>query len=129
MIDFKSLCEAAFKGGRRFVMLVYVGRKDEERPVFSVVIASVPCRLRLGSKGREFWGIVAIDPATGERQWYNYNDCVSLEKWAVLDRFIQTRFGWMELADPALVMETRALAKAQLREGLKSIDLNKIDVL
>ncbi|MFQ9020271.1 MAG: hypothetical protein ACLR6J_00230 [Parabacteroides merdae] len=43
-----------------------------------------------------------MDPKTGETQWYNYNDCVSLENWAVLDRLLKTRFGWMELTDPAL---------------------------
>ena len=48
-----------------------------------------------------------LDPKTGETQWYNYNDCVSLENWAVLDRLLKTRFGWMELTDPALVIEPR----------------------
>ena len=41
----------------------------------------------------------------------------SLENWAVLDRLLKKRFGWMELQDPALVYETKMLAKSQLAEG------------
>ena len=68
-------------------------------------------------ENEEFWGIVGLDPETGESQWYNYNDCVSLEDWAVLDRLLAKRFGWMEKMDPGLVYETKVLAKAQLAEG------------
>ena len=72
------------------------------------------CKVVIGQQGKEFWGITGLDTKTGETQWYNYNDCVSLENWAVLDRLLKTRFGWMELTDPALVIETKMLAKAQL---------------
>lgn len=67
--------------------------------------------------GKGVLGIVGLDPETGESQWYNYNDCVSLENWAVLGRLLDTRFGWMELLDPGLVYEIKIKAKAQLREG------------
>ena len=42
---------------------------------------------------------------------------MSLEDWAVLDRLLVKRFGWMEKMDPGLVYETKVLAKAQLAEG------------
>lgn len=100
-----------------FQMLVYTGRKVEERPVFRVVIAKGECKVRIGVAGKEFWGIIGLDPETGENQWYNYNDCVSLEDWAVLDRLLKREFGWMEMLDPGLVYETKVLAKAQLAEG------------
>ena len=115
-IDYKALCEAPFNMGSayevNFRILVYTGRKAEERPVFRVVIAKGECKA-----GKEFWGIIGLDPETGENQWYNYNDCVSLEDWAVLDRLLKREFGWMEMLDPGLVYETRVLAKAQLAEG------------
>ena len=42
-IDYKALCEAPFDMDSvyevNFRMLVYSGRKEEERPVFRVVIA------------------------------------------------------------------------------------------
>ena len=38
------------------------------------------------------------------------------EDSAELDRLLKARFGWMELADPELVYETRICAKAQLAE-------------
>ena len=42
-IDYKALCEAPFDMDStyevNFRMLVYTGRKEEERPVFRVVIA------------------------------------------------------------------------------------------
>ncbi|MBP3518325.1 MAG: hypothetical protein J6K31_08035 [Parabacteroides sp.] len=120
-IDYKALCEAPFDMDStyevNFRMLVYTGRKEEERPVFRVVIAKGECKVCIGAACKEFWGIVGLDPETGESQWYNYNDCVSLENWAVLDRLLAKRFGWMEKMDPGLVYETKVLAKAQLAEG------------
>ena len=107
-IDYKALCEAPFEMESlyedNFPMLVYTGRKEEERPVFRVVFAKGACKVVIGQQGKEFWGIIGLDPKTGE----------SLENWAVLDRLLKTRFGWMELTDPALVIETKMLAKAQL---------------
>lgn len=103
--------------GVNFKMLVYTGEKEEERPVFKTVYATDCCKVRIGTVGKEFWGIVGLDPETGESQWYNYNDCVSLEDWKVLERMLKGRFRWMELLDPGLVYETKIRAKAQLREG------------
>ena len=101
-----------------FKMLVYTGKKEEERPVFRVgVVAKGECKVRIGAAGKEFWEIIGLDPETGENQWYNYNDCVSLEDWAVLERLLKREFGWMEMLDPGLVYETKVLAKAQLREA------------
>lgn len=119
-IDYKALSEAPFEMDSEyednFRMLVYTGRKDDERPVFRVVIAKGECKVCIGAAGKEFWGIIGMDPETGENQWYNYNDCVSLENWAVLDRLLTKRFGWMALTDPALVIETKLMAKGQLAE-------------
>lgn len=119
--DYKTLCAAPFEVnpdelGLNLHMLVYTGEKDEERPVFKVVIPVTDCKVRIGSAGKEYWGIVGLDEKTGECQWYNYNDCVSLENWAVLDRLLKDRFGWIELLDPGLVYETKMLAKALLKE-------------
>ena len=120
-IDYKALCYAPFDMDSEyevnFKMLVYTGKKEEERPVFRVVIAKDACKAVIGTPGKELWGVTGLDPVTGEQQWYNYNDCVSLENWAVLDRLLKKRFGWMELQDPALVYETKMLAKSQLAEG------------
>lgn len=120
-MNYKELCEAPFEMdsqyGVNFRMLVYTGEKDEELPVFKVVYATDCCKVRIGTPGKVFWGIVGLDPETGESQWYNYNDCVSMEGWAVLDRLLKARFGWMELLDPGLVYETKIRAKAQLAEG------------
>lgn len=120
-INYKALCEAPFEMGSEyevnFKMLVYTGEKNKEHPVFKVVRAVSECKVQIGSAGKNYWGIVGLDTATGECQWYNYNDCVSLENWAVLDRMLKKRFGWMEMLDPKLVYETKALAKAMLREG------------
>uniref|UniRef100_UPI00402798DA hypothetical protein n=1 Tax=Parabacteroides distasonis TaxID=823 RepID=UPI00402798DA len=120
-INYKELCEAPFEMdsqyGVNFKMLVYTGEKEEERPVFKAVYATDCCKVRIGNPGKAFWGIVGLDPETGESQWYNYNDRVSLENWAVLDRLLDTRFGWMKLLDPGLVYEIKIKAKAQLREG------------
>lgn len=120
-IDYKALCEAPFDMDSpyevNFKMLVYTGWKEDERPLFRVVVAKSECKVRIGAVGKEFWGIIGLDPETGENQWYNYNDCVSLEDWAVLDRFLKKEFGWMEIFDPGLVYETKVLAKAQLMES------------
>ena len=120
-INYKRVCESPFEMDSpyeiNFKMLVYTGEKEEERPVFRMVYATDCCKVRIGTAGKVFWGIVGLDPETGENQWYNYNDCVSLEDWDVLDRLLKSRFGWMGLTDPALIYETKTLAKAQLAEG------------
>lgn len=117
-IDYKELSQAPFETIKAnelsLKMLVYTGEREEERPVFRRVIALTDCKVRIGTAGKEYWGIVGMDEITGESQWYNYNDCVSLENWAVLDRLLKKRFGWMEIMDPGLVYETKILAKAML---------------
>ena len=117
-IDYKELSQAPFETIKAnelsLKMLVYTGKKEEERPVFRRVIALTDCKVRIGTAGKEYWGIVGMDELTGESQWYNYNDCVSLENWAVLDRLLKKRFGWMEIMDPGLVYETKILAKSML---------------
>ena len=117
-IDYKALCEALFEMDApyedNFPLSVPVATFLQVLRLFRVVIAKGACKVVIGQQGKEFWGITGLDTKTGETQWYNYNDCVSLENWAVLDRLLKTRFGWMELTDPALVIETKMLAKAQL---------------
>ena len=66
--------------------------------------------------GREYWGLVAHDPKTDEVEWFNYNNCVSLEDFDVLRRLLDARFGWMRQIN-GLREETIVLAKAQLREA------------
>lgn len=121
-MNYKELCEAPFEMdspyGVNFEMLVYTGEKREELPVFKTVLAIECCKVRIGASGKDFWGIVGFDPKTEESQWYNYNDCVSLENWAVLDRMLKSRFGWMELTAPELILAIRTHAKAQLAEGI-----------
>lgn len=118
--NYKALCAVPFVMERDEMatglrMLVYTGEKEEERPVFRVVRPITDCKVRIGRAGKEYWGIVGLDEETGECQWYNYNDCISLENWAVLDRLLKSRFGWMEKEVPELVYETKMLAKAQLK--------------
>ena len=117
--DYKALCEAPFgmESGYEvnFKVLVYTEEKVVECPVFKVMRAKDACKVR--KQGRWYWGITCMDEATGEEEWVDYNNCVSLEDWAVLDRLLKRKFGWMELMDPGLVYETTIRAKAQLREG------------
>lgn len=120
-MNYKELCETPFEMdspyGINFKMLVYTGEREEERPIFKVVYATDCCKVKIGTSGKTFWGIVGLDPETGESQWYNYNDCVSLENWTVMDRMLNTRFGWMGILDPGLVHEIKIRAKAQFGEG------------
>lgn len=55
-IDYKALCEAPFDMDStyevNFRMLVYTGRKEEERPVFRVVIAKGECKVCKGLPAR-----------------------------------------------------------------------------
>ena len=57
-IDYKALSEAPFEMDSEyednFRMLVYTGRKDDERPVFRVVIAKGECKVCIGAAGKEF---------------------------------------------------------------------------
>ena len=121
-MNYKELCEVPFKIGSlygvNFEILVYTGEKREQLPVFKTVLAIDYCKVRDRVSGKEFCGIIGFDPKTEESQWYNYNDCVSLESWAVLDRMLKSRFGWMELRAPELILAIRTHAKAQLAEGV-----------
>ena len=123
-IDYKALCEAYIDKIDEVedgcMLLVYTGKKDEELPIFRVVWANDCTKARID--GKYLWGIVAFDPIDRETQWHNYNDCVNLENWAVLDRLLKKRFGWMEKMDPGLVYEIKLLAKAQLKEAQRKLE-------
>lgn len=119
-MNYKKLCESPFEMdssyGVNFKMLVYTEERKKERPVFKVVYATDCCKMRIGRTAKVFWGIVGFDPKSGESEWYNYNNCVSLENWAVLDRLLKKRFGWMETEVSHWVEEIKLLAKKQLEE-------------
>lgn len=94
--DYRALCFRAFegKGGIYFPIMVYTGERDErELPKFRVVLAENVVRMR--RDGLDYWGISCQDEETGDSQWYDYRDCVSLENWDVLRRMLTYRFGWM----------------------------------
>lgn len=69
-IDYKALCEAPFEMESlyedNFPMLVYTGRKEEERPVFRVVFAKGACKVVIGQQGKEFG-----DHWLGPENWRN----------------------------------------------------------
>ena len=114
--DYKSLCERTVKeyNGLMQVILVYTDKMDDnQRPVFKTVEVIDCCKVRF--MGREYWGFVAHDPKTDEVEWYNYNNCVSLEDFDLLRRLLDARFGWMRQIN-GLREETIVLAKAKLRE-------------
>ena len=71
-IDYKALCEAPFEMESlyedNFPMLVYTGRKEEERPVFRVVFAKGACKVVIGQQGKEFWGIIGLGNAMVQLQ-------------------------------------------------------------
>lgn len=121
-IDYKALCERAIEDyesqGEGMKMLVYTRRIKDNMPVFKTVWASLACKNQVGSAGKTYWGIVGFDPVTEEDQWFNYNDCVSLEGWAVLDRRLKDNFGRKGSLDPNMADELRTRARAQLREGV-----------
>lgn len=113
--DYRELAREAFKGGGHFEVLVYTGKTDEEfLPVFRTMLAEGPEMVMFGGEVR--WGLSCLDKATGESRWFDYRDCVSLEGWAVLDRFLRCRFGWVA-RESGLREEIRTMARAQLREG------------
>ncbi|MGM9759696.1 MAG: hypothetical protein ACI30I_06220 [Parabacteroides sp.] len=123
-LNYKELSKHPFEmdniqtGGAEFRMLVFTGeRDDEQRPVFKNVLATDACKVVINNK--EYWGILGMDLQTAETQWYNYNDCVSLENWAVLDRLLSTRFAWMQVTDPSIVCEVKRQARLamSMKEG------------
>ena len=63
-IDYKALCYAPFDMDSEyevnFKMLVYTGKKEEERPVFRVVIAKDACKVVIGTPGKELWGVTGF---------------------------------------------------------------------
>ena len=117
--DYKALCFAPFreveKKGLYFPVLVYTGEKDaDERPVFRTLLAEAPLKVKWPN-GKTYWGISCYDANTGESEWFDYRDCVSLEDWDVLCRLLYSQFAWMRQID-GLTEEVILLAKAQFRE-------------
>lgn len=122
LIDYKAKCQQVMLDNEDTLtplMLVYTGEKEDERPVFRVVVLMDCCKLRFGSGSKEYWGLIGLDEKTGDCQWYNYNDCVSCEGWKVLDGFLKKRFGWMDQIDPGITYEVKLQAKAQLRDAVE----------
>lgn len=121
VIDYQKKCMEAFeessKSEELFHALVYTGQKHRSRPVFRAVTIITPCQVRIGSNGKEYWGFVGLDRTTSTCSWYNYNDCVSLENWALLDKLIADRYSWMINEKPEVVEEIKHLAKTLLQNA------------
>ena len=96
--------------------MVYTGEKDErEHPVFQTLLAEAPLKVKQ-LNGKTYWGISCLDTQTGESEWFDYRDCVSLEDWDVLRRLLYSRFGWMRQIN-GLTESVILAAKAQFEEG------------
>nr|DAV70846.1 MAG TPA: hypothetical protein [Caudoviricetes sp.] len=115
--NYKELSYEPFsKLGYHFPVLVWTGKDDEEcRPVFKTVMAEAPAKVN--KSGYDVWGIVGFDAVSGESEWYEYNHCVSLEDFGVLDKMLATRYSWMQHIS-GMKEETKLLAKAQWKEGV-----------
>lgn len=117
--DYKALSLLPFVGGRKglyFPVLVYTGEKDErEHPVFRTLLAEAPLKVKQ-LNGKTYWGISCLDTQTGESEWFDYRDCVSLEDWDVLRRLLYSCFGWMRQIN-GLTESVILAAKAQFEEG------------
>lgn len=114
-IDYRRMCREAFQdNAHERDMVVHNGRDEHGFPHFKKVHKICPCMVSIGSNPRIFFGIVGLDMVTGEAMWYNYNDCVSMEDFGVLDRLIASRYPWMLTVDPSCAVEAKRKARLLL---------------
>ena len=60
---------------------------------FKVVFIDEPVRVQ--KNGRWYWGLTVFDFESEDFYWVEYNHCVSLEGFAVLERLLDMQFPWM----------------------------------
>ena len=78
--------------------VIYTGEQDAEgRPLFQLVFIDNATRVQ--KNGKWYWGVTVYDLEKHEYFWVDYNHCVSLESFAVLERLLDKKFAWMKQVD------------------------------
>ena len=92
--DYKKLAKAAAKDLGANEMVIYAGEHEADGcPKFKVVFIDEPVRVQ--KNGRWYWGLTVFDFESEDFYWVEYNHCVSLEGFAVLERLLDMQFPWM----------------------------------
>lgn len=93
--DYMKLAKAAANGIYK-ECIIYTGEQTAEgSPVFQRVYIDNATRVQ--KNGKWYWGLTVYDLDKDEFFWVDYNHCVSLEDFAVLERLLDKKFAWMKL--------------------------------
>ena len=95
--DYMKLEKAAANGIYK-ECIIYTGEQTADGdPVFQLVYIDNATRVQ--KNGKWYWGLTVYDTEKEEFFWVDYNHCVSLEDFAVLERLLDKKFAWMKLID------------------------------
>ena len=95
--NYEQLAKAAANGIYK-ECVIYTGEQTAEgSPVFQRVYIDNATRVQ--KNGKWYWGLTVYDLEKDEFFWVDYNHCVSLEGFAVLERLLDKKFAWMKLFD------------------------------
>ena len=96
--NYEQLAKKAVKDFVVNQMVIYTGEQTAEGdPVFQLVYIDNAARVQ--KNGKWYWGLTVYDTEKDEFFWVDYNNCVSLEDFAVLERLLDKKFAWMKLID------------------------------
>ena len=89
--NYEQLAKKAVKTYGVDTVLVYIGERNEDGlPIFHGAILGDAVKVRWN--GRWLWGFTVYDPDRDEQMWVDYNHCVSLEGFGVLERLLDAQF-------------------------------------
>ncbi|MGM9798238.1 MAG: hypothetical protein ACI3ZY_11865 [Parabacteroides sp.] len=95
--NYEQLAKAA-ANGIYHECVIYTGEQTADGdPVFQLVF--IDNAVRVQKNGKWYWGLTVYDLEKDEFFWVDYNNCVSLEDFAVLERLLDKKFAWMKLID------------------------------
>lgn len=89
--NYEQLAKRAVKTYDVETVLVYIGERSMDGlPIFQGVILGDAVKAK--QNGRWLWGFTVYDPDRDEQMWVEYNHCVSLEGFGVLERLLDAQF-------------------------------------
>ena len=95
--NYEQLAKAAANGIYK-ECVIYTGEQTAEgSPVFQRVYIDNATRVQ--KNGKWYGGLTVYDLDKDEFFWVDYNHCVSLEGFAVLERLLDKKFAWMKQVD------------------------------
>ncbi|MGM9755532.1 MAG: hypothetical protein ACI3ZW_07450 [Parabacteroides sp.] len=112
--NYEQLAKKAVKTYGVETVVVFTGERNKDGlPIFHEAILGDAVKVQ--RNGRWLWGFSVYDPDQDEQMWVDYNHCVSLEGFEVLERLLDAQFPWIRMVSglrESVIMGARMMLSA-----------------